>query len=76
MAGKAEYKNQWARENVDRISVIVPKGQKQILQARAASVGQSLNAYILEAVQDRMDIEDAQRRVYSEQDAIKANSGE
>lgn len=61
MAGKAEYKNQWARENVDRISIIVPRGQKQILQARAAAAGQSLNSYVMEAVQDRMDIEDAQQ---------------
>lgn len=29
MAGNTEYKNAWAKENLDRISLTVPKGKRE-----------------------------------------------
>lgn len=38
MAGKTEYKNQWADEHCDRFSLILPKGKKKELHALANSI--------------------------------------
>ena len=46
MAGKTEYKNQWASENYQRISLTVKKGAKDALQQVASEQGESLNGYI------------------------------
>ena len=46
MAGKAEYKNQWQKENCDRVNLTLPKGRKAELQAYAAAAGESLNGFI------------------------------
>ena len=40
----------------DRIDVIVPKGQRQIIKDFAASQGKSLNRFILDAVEKEMNI--------------------
>ena len=49
------YKNDFARAAYDRISVIVPKGDREQIKAAADSAGQSINAYILDAVRQRME---------------------
>lgn len=49
----AKVKNAYNARNYDRINLSIPKGLKEEWQAAAASVGQSLNAYILEAVEAR-----------------------
>lgn len=46
-----KYNNQFNKEKYDRIGLMVPKGQKSELQAIAAARGMSLNALILEAIQ-------------------------
>ena len=46
MAGKAEYKNQWQKENCDRVNLTLPKGRKVELQSYAAAAGESLNGFI------------------------------
>ena len=49
------YKNDFARAAYDRISVIVPKGDREQIKAAADAAGESLNAYIVGAIRDRMD---------------------
>ena len=49
MAGKVEYKNR------ERIGIIVNKGEKDEIKAHAKSLGMSLNAYIVEAIQEKMN---------------------
>ena len=49
------YKNDFARAAYDRISVIIPKGGREQIKAAADSAGQSINAYILDAVRQRME---------------------
>lgn len=41
----------------DRIDVIVPKGQRQIIKDFAASQGKSLNRFICDAIEEQMNKE-------------------
>ena len=43
-------KNKYAAKTYDRIPVQVKKGRKEIITARAASLGKSTNAYILDLI--------------------------
>lgn len=45
-----EYRNNFNKENYDKFSLMLPKGMKAELQAIAKARGQSLNAYINEAI--------------------------
>ena len=60
MAGKTEYKNAWQRENVDRVNLTMPKGRKDIVRAAADAAGESVNAYINAAVDQRMERDNAE----------------
>lgn len=44
----------WDKENIDRMSIAVPKGTKDKIKAAAAAAGESANQYILTAVKMRM----------------------
>ena len=46
----------WNAKAYDEIKVRVPKGVKEEWQAAAAEAGQSLNAYITEAVEARRGV--------------------
>lgn len=48
------YRNQWQREHKDRISLIVPKGQKDIIKSHASSTGESVNGFINRAIEETM----------------------
>jgi len=54
MAGKTEYKNTWQKENVDRVNLTMPKGRKELIKAHAEAQGQSVNAYINTAIDEKM----------------------
>ena len=47
--------NKYVKANYDRINVTFPKGQKEIIKAAADARGQSVNSYIIQAVQDRLE---------------------
>ena len=55
--GKAatRAKNKYKAKAYDRIEVVVPKGRKETIQDHAAAVGQSINAYVVQAVDERME---------------------
>ncbi len=55
VAGKTEYKNNWQKENYDRINLTVPKGRKAAIQAHAAEHGESVNAFIARAIEETME---------------------
>ena len=40
------YKNDFTRANYDRISIVIPKGQKQAIEAHAQSKGESVNGLV------------------------------
>lgn len=50
-ASKRKYNN----ANYEYIQVVVQKGNKDIVKAAAAKAGESVNAYILEAIRRRME---------------------
>lgn len=54
----AAYRNRYIAENYDRICLVVPKGKKSAIKEAAKAAGQSMNAYILEAVEKRMEEEE------------------
>ena len=50
-------KRKWDEKNLDRIQLIVKKGEKEQIKAAAEAAGESLNAYMVKATKDRMNIE-------------------
>lgn len=54
---KAQQKavHKYVKNNYDRIELTVPKGQKDIIKAAAESVGESLNTYVRNAIDRRME---------------------
>ena len=43
------------QEKIDRIPLRVPKGKKEIIQAHAASRGESVNAFLNRAIDETME---------------------
>ena len=43
------------KDKYDRIQLVVPKGQKNAIQAAAQAQGESVNEYIKKAVEARME---------------------
>ena len=58
---KKKANKKWNDENMkdryDRIQIVVPKGQKGIIQAAAERCGESASAYIVKAIAERMERE-------------------
>lgn len=46
--------NEYNKKNYDRVSVMFPVGYREQVRDAAQALGKSLNAYILEAVQEKM----------------------
>ena len=51
--------HKYVKNNYDRLELSVPKGEKAAIQQAAKQAGQSVNAYIYEAVCARMQPKDA-----------------
>lgn len=47
--------NKYVKNNYDRINVTMPKGKKEIIQAFAEAQGKSTNAFINEAIEEKME---------------------
>lgn len=45
----------WNENNLDRLYIFVPKGQKEVIRAMAESKGESLNAYVSKAIQRQLE---------------------
>lgn len=54
---KIAANNRYTAKNYDRINLAVPKGQKRVIERYAAERGQSVNAYIKEAIAEKMERE-------------------
>ena len=54
---KAQQKatNKWIEKAYDRINLTVPKGKKETIKAHAESHGQSVNSFINEAIDEKME---------------------
>lgn len=55
-ASKANQRavNKYKKNNYDRIEITVPKGQRDVFQAHAAARGQSVNGFIVSAIDEKM----------------------
>ena len=53
---KAQQKavNKYVKNNYDRINVTFPKGKKEMLKSHAEKHGESVNAFIVRAVNETM----------------------
>lgn len=51
--------HKYVKNNYDRLELSVPKGEKELIQQAAKLAGQSVNAYVYEAVKHRMKQEQA-----------------
>ena len=49
-----EYQNKYNKEKYDRITIMVPKGDKERLQAYAKKLNLSLNAYINKIIENEI----------------------
>ena len=54
-AAQIKAAQKWQAANVDRLSLVVPKGQRDEIKTAAAAAGESVNAYIIAAIRARMD---------------------
>lgn len=52
---QAKAAKKYLKESVEDIRIRVPKGQKDIIKAAAESVGESLNTYVRNAIDRRME---------------------
>lgn len=44
----------WDAANLDRVSIAIPKGKRDTIKAAAAAAGESMNQYIISAIDERM----------------------
>lgn len=47
--------NKYMKENYDRINLTMPKGKKEAVQAHAAQLEESVNAFINRAIDEAME---------------------
>lgn len=52
-------KNRYNEKVYDRVTVIVPKGQKEVLKNHANAKGESVNAFIVRAIRETMERDNA-----------------
>ena len=65
---RKENNQKWDAANLDRISIALPKGQKDIIKAHAESQGESVNGFINRLISDALDAENGVQGQTSAQD--------
>lgn len=61
-----KYNNDFNRDNYDRISLMVPKGKKDIIQAKAKENKESLNAFINRSINILISGENTEKNIFSD----------
>ena len=52
---KRDSNRKWDTANLDRISIALPKGQKDIIRTHADARGESINAFIGRAIENQIE---------------------
>jgi len=52
---RKENNKKWDAANLDRISLALPKGRKEIIKTHADSMGESVNAFISRAIENQIN---------------------
>lgn len=55
--GVKQSNRKWDAANLDRISIAMPKGKKDDIKGAASTAGESMNQYIVTAIDQRMERE-------------------
>lgn len=55
--GVKQSNRKWDAANLDRVSIAMPKGKKDDIKEAASAAGESMNQYIINAVDQRMERE-------------------
>lgn len=50
-----EYVNQYNKKKYDRITVMLPKGEKETVKLHAMAHGEKMNAFIVRAIREAME---------------------
>ena len=66
----------WDAANLDRVSLVMPKGHKDIIKAHANSRGESVNAFINRAIENQMERDNSAAPADAEQSAAVADQKE
>ena len=56
---RKEGNRKWDAANLDRISIAVPKGKKDVIKAHAETQGESVNGFINRAIEETMERDNA-----------------
>ena len=56
---RKEGNRKWDAANLDRISIAVPKGKKDVIKAHAETQGESVNGFINRAIDETMGRDNA-----------------
>lgn len=67
--------NKYKKSNYDRVELVVPKGRKEEIRVHAESKGQSVNGFIIAAVDEKMERDGGANKV-AERDLIRPGGGE
>lgn len=52
---KRASNQKWDAENLDRISIALPKGRKEIIKDHALQRGESMNAFIIRSIDNQIE---------------------
>lgn len=55
--GVKQSNRKWDAANLDRVSIAMSKGKKDEIKAAASAAGESMNQYIVTAIDQRMERE-------------------
>ena len=61
---KAEYDKQFQKENYYRLNVVLPKDMRVVIDGVVANSGKSKNAFIREAIEEKIERESEQGHIY------------
>ena len=64
-ASKAQQKavNKYMKNNYDRINLVMPKGKKDIIKTAAENQGKSINGFINEAIDEKINRNEKQEDI-------------
>jgi len=51
----SKVKAKYNAKAYDRLNITVPKGKKDVIKAHAESLGESLNGYVSQSIDERME---------------------
>ena len=57
---KREGNKRWDAANLDRISIAIPRGEREVIKAHAAAHNESLNRFIKRAIKETMQRDNEQ----------------